>query len=109
MKIDLIEYMLIEISESNMTLEEKKEYIKRILKYMQMNIGYYKDMVVDSSLSSLFVGMGLGTNIMDIEYIPYILYGLGGATIIATAIKRKIKYKDIFENKTIIKTDEENK
>lgn len=109
MDINLIEKMLLEITESNMTPEDKIKYTKKILKYFKKTISYYKDMIADSSLASLFIGMGLGTHIMNSEDISYVLYGIGGVTFLTTTIKKKIKYKDIFENKTIIETIKENK
>lgn len=97
---DIIEMLVDKIAKTNMTQEEKTVYTKKILKYLRLKIDYYKTMGMDISLGTLFIGMGVGTGITqnDSPYLPFVLSGLGVASILATTTKRKIKYKNKMDN-----------
>lgn len=103
-----VESIINHISSMNITEEKKKEYTKKILRYMRLKADYYQMAGIDISLGTLIIGMGIGTTVSDSNsvYLPFILGGLGTASIVVTSIKRKIKYKDAMN--TLIKKELRN-
>lgn len=97
---EFIESIINRVSSMNLTEEEKKEYIKKILKYIKLKIDYYQMKGMDISLGTIIIGMGIGTTVSEAEssYLPFILGGLGVASILTTSFKRKVKYKDKINN-----------
>ena len=92
--------ILYNIETQNMTEKEKLIYLRKVVKYLNYKIKYYKDIGIDASIGMLFIGAGIGNGLDDTEsiYLSIILCTMGVGSMLLSTVKRNIKHRNSIEN-----------
>ena len=92
--------LLNNMEKEGITEKEKLICLRKIIKYFNRKIKYYKDTGMDVSVGMLFVGTGIGNRIGESDNISLsvALCTIGIGSMVFSSIKRNIKYNNAINN-----------